>query len=133
MSNDNSSEMENLKIEIQRLRSQNLELIQAKADAEEAKVKVESRTPSFFERVFSSSRSAFTQVKRTSSESDLDKIKIQHLSTPANKTKSRAPPTEEEYDLEVYLNQVIQRSCDEEPPKKLAEKVLQRIKDIQSH
>jgi hypothetical protein len=31
------------------------------------------------------------------------------------------------------LNQVIQRSCDEEPPKKLAEKVLARIKDIQSH
>ena len=40
---------------------------------------------------------------------------------------------EEEYDLEVYLNQVIQRSCDEEPPKKLAEKVLHHIRSIHSH
>jgi anti-sigma factor (TIGR02949 family) len=40
---------------------------------------------------------------------------------------------EEEYDLEVYLNQVIQRSCDEEPPKQLAEKVLKHIRNIQAH
>lgn len=40
---------------------------------------------------------------------------------------------EEEYDVEVYLNEVIQRSCDEAPPKQLAEKVLQHIRNIQSH
>jgi anti-sigma factor (TIGR02949 family) len=40
---------------------------------------------------------------------------------------------EMEYDLEVYLNQVIQRSCDEAPPKELAERVLQYIRNIQAH
>jgi anti-sigma factor (TIGR02949 family) len=40
---------------------------------------------------------------------------------------------EQEYDLEVYLNQVIQRSCDEAPPEQLADKVLRRIRDIHSH
>lgn len=40
---------------------------------------------------------------------------------------------EEEYDLEVYLNQVIQRSCAEAPPKQLAERVLAHIRSIQAH
>jgi anti-sigma factor (TIGR02949 family) len=40
---------------------------------------------------------------------------------------------EEEYDLEVHINQVIQRSCDEVPPKELAERVLRRIREIQNH
>ena len=51
MSIDNSDEMENLKIEIKRLQSQNLELVQARADAEKAKAIVEPRTPNFFERL----------------------------------------------------------------------------------
>lgn len=40
---------------------------------------------------------------------------------------------EEEYDLEVYLNKAITRSCDEEPPKQLAQKVLDFIRKSQSH
>jgi anti-sigma factor (TIGR02949 family) len=40
---------------------------------------------------------------------------------------------EEEYDLEVYLNKAITRSCDEAPPEKLAEKVLDYIRKSQSH
>lgn len=40
---------------------------------------------------------------------------------------------EQEYDVEVYLNEVIQRSCNEAPPKELADKVLRHIRDIQSH
>jgi anti-sigma factor (TIGR02949 family) len=35
---------------------------------------------------------------------------------------------EEEYDLEVNLNKAITRSCDEEPPQQLAEKVLDLIR-----
>ena len=58
MSVDSSDEVENLKIEIQRLQSQNLELVQARADAEEAKAKVEPKTPSFFERVLTNSVSS---------------------------------------------------------------------------
>jgi anti-sigma factor (TIGR02949 family) len=40
---------------------------------------------------------------------------------------------EEEYDLEVYLNKAITRSCDEAPPKQLAEKVLDYIRNSHSH
>jgi anti-sigma factor (TIGR02949 family) len=40
---------------------------------------------------------------------------------------------EGEYDLEVNLNKAISRSCDEEPPEKLAEKVLDLIRKSQSH
>jgi anti-sigma factor (TIGR02949 family) len=40
---------------------------------------------------------------------------------------------EQEYDLEVYLNQVIQQSCDEAPPKELADRVLAKIREIQNH
>jgi len=40
---------------------------------------------------------------------------------------------EQEYDVEVHLNEVIQRSCHEAPPKELAERVLARIREIQDH
>jgi hypothetical protein len=40
---------------------------------------------------------------------------------------------EAEYDLEVNLNKAISRSCDEAPPEKLAEKVLDLIRKSQSH
>jgi anti-sigma factor (TIGR02949 family) len=40
---------------------------------------------------------------------------------------------EEEYDLEVYINRAITRSCDEAPPKELAEKVLNYIRKSQAH
>lgn len=38
---------------------------------------------------------------------------------------------EKHYDVEVILNQVIQRSCSEEAPADLADKVMARIRDIQ--
>jgi anti-sigma factor (TIGR02949 family) len=37
------------------------------------------------------------------------------------------------YDIEVYLNQVIQRSCDEAPPAELAQRVIDHIRKIQSN
>lgn len=40
---------------------------------------------------------------------------------------------EQEYDLEVYLNKALARSCDEEPPQKLAQKVLDYIRRTQAH
>ena len=40
---------------------------------------------------------------------------------------------EREYDIEVVFNQVIQHSCGEVPPPELAQRVLNRIREIQSH
>ncbi|HEY7853740.1 MAG TPA: hypothetical protein VIB80_01305 [Aquiluna sp.] len=40
---------------------------------------------------------------------------------------------EEHYDLEVVFNQVIQRSCDEAPVPELAERVMQRLREVQDH
>ena len=40
---------------------------------------------------------------------------------------------EEAYDLEVYINKAITRSCDEAPPKELAQKVLDYIRKSKSH
>lgn len=40
---------------------------------------------------------------------------------------------EREYDIEVVFNQVIQHSCGEVPPPELAQRVLNRIRDIQNH
>ena len=40
---------------------------------------------------------------------------------------------EGEYDLEVNLNKAITRSCDEEPPQQLAEKVLDLIRKSESN
>ena len=40
---------------------------------------------------------------------------------------------EEHYDIEVVFNQVIQRSCDEAPTEELAQRVMQRLRDIQDH
>lgn len=40
---------------------------------------------------------------------------------------------ERDYDIESIFNQVIQRSCDEAPPIELAERVLNRIREIQQH
>lgn len=40
---------------------------------------------------------------------------------------------EEEYDLEVFINKAISRSCDEAPPEELAKKVLDFIRKSQSH
>jgi hypothetical protein len=40
---------------------------------------------------------------------------------------------EEEYDLEVNLNKAITRSCDEDPPQQLAEKVLDFIRKSESN
>ncbi len=37
------------------------------------------------------------------------------------------------YDIEVILNQVIQRSCDEAPAAELADRVMDRIRSIQHH
>jgi len=40
---------------------------------------------------------------------------------------------EQHYDIEVVFNQVIQRSCDEAPTEELAERVKQRLREIQVH
>jgi anti-sigma factor (TIGR02949 family) len=40
---------------------------------------------------------------------------------------------EKHYDIEVVLNQVIQRSCDEAPTEELAERVKMRLREIQGH
>jgi anti-sigma factor (TIGR02949 family) len=40
---------------------------------------------------------------------------------------------EKHYDIEVVFNQVIQRSCDEAPTEELAERVKQRLREIQGH
>ncbi len=40
---------------------------------------------------------------------------------------------EQHYDIEVVFNQVIQRSCDEAPTEELAERVKQRLREIQGH
>lgn len=40
---------------------------------------------------------------------------------------------EQHYDIEIVFNQVIQRSCDEAPSQELAEKVMQRLREIQQH
>lgn len=40
---------------------------------------------------------------------------------------------EQEYDLEVYINNALTRSCDEEPPTQLAKKVLDYIRRTQDH
>ncbi|MEY3560959.1 MAG: hypothetical protein RL068_111 [Actinomycetota bacterium] len=40
---------------------------------------------------------------------------------------------EEHYDIEIVFNQVIQRSCDEAPTDELAQRVMQRLKEIQDH
>lgn len=40
---------------------------------------------------------------------------------------------ERSYDIEVILNQVIQRSCDEAPTEELAQRVLKRLREVQNH
>jgi mycothiol system anti-sigma-R factor len=40
---------------------------------------------------------------------------------------------EQSYDVEVILNQVIQRSCDEAPTEELAQRVLRRLREVQQH
>jgi anti-sigma factor (TIGR02949 family) len=40
---------------------------------------------------------------------------------------------EQHYDIEVVFNQVIQRACDEAPTEELAERVKQRLREIQGH
>jgi anti-sigma factor (TIGR02949 family) len=40
---------------------------------------------------------------------------------------------ERSYDIEVVLNQVIQRSCDEAPTEELAQRVLRRLREVQNH
>ncbi|SCX09051.1 zf-HC2 domain-containing protein [Candidatus Aquiluna sp. UB-MaderosW2red] len=40
---------------------------------------------------------------------------------------------EDHYDIEVVLNQVILRSCDEVPTKELAERVMNRLMQIQTN
>lgn len=40
---------------------------------------------------------------------------------------------EQHYDIEIVFNQVIQRSCDEAPTEELAERVMQRLREIQDH
>lgn len=40
---------------------------------------------------------------------------------------------EQHYDLEIVFNQVIQRSCDEAPASELAERVMQRLREVQDH
>jgi len=40
---------------------------------------------------------------------------------------------ERQYDIEVVFNQVIQHSCDEAPPPELAQRVLNRLREIQNH
>jgi anti-sigma factor (TIGR02949 family) len=40
---------------------------------------------------------------------------------------------EQHYDIEIVFNQVIQRSCDEAPTQELAERVMQRLREIQDH
>ena len=40
---------------------------------------------------------------------------------------------EGDYDMEHLFNSVIQRSCDEAPASKLAERVMQRLREIQDH
>ena len=40
---------------------------------------------------------------------------------------------EQHYDIEIVFNQVIQRSCDEAPTEELAERVMNRIREIQDH
>jgi len=40
---------------------------------------------------------------------------------------------EQHYDIEIVFNQVIQRSCDEAPTEELAERVKQRLREIQDH
>jgi anti-sigma factor (TIGR02949 family) len=40
---------------------------------------------------------------------------------------------EEHYDIEIVFNQVIQRSCDEAPTEELAQRVLQKLQQIQDH
>ena len=40
---------------------------------------------------------------------------------------------EKHYDIEIVFNQVIQRSCDEAPASELAERVMQRLRELQGH
>lgn len=40
---------------------------------------------------------------------------------------------EEHYDIEIVFNQVIQRSCDEVPAEELAQRVMQRLREVQDH
>jgi mycothiol system anti-sigma-R factor len=40
---------------------------------------------------------------------------------------------EEHYDIEIVFNQVIQRSCDEVPAQELAQRVMQRLREVQDH
>jgi len=40
---------------------------------------------------------------------------------------------EQHYDIEIVFNQVIQRSCDEAPAAELAERVMQRLREVQDH
>lgn len=39
---------------------------------------------------------------------------------------------EADYDFEVVFNQVISRACDEAPPQELADRILGKIRQIQS-
>lgn len=38
---------------------------------------------------------------------------------------------EEDYDFEAVFNSAIQRSCTEDPPQDLANRVLQKLRDLQ--
>jgi anti-sigma factor (TIGR02949 family) len=40
---------------------------------------------------------------------------------------------EEHYDIEIVFNQVIQRSCDEVPAQELAQRVMERLREVQDH
>lgn len=40
---------------------------------------------------------------------------------------------DQDYSIEVVLNQVVIRSCDEAPAAELAERVMQRLRDVMNH
>jgi anti-sigma factor (TIGR02949 family) len=40
---------------------------------------------------------------------------------------------DKDYSLEVMLNQVVIRSCDEAPAAELGERIMQRLRDVMNH
>jgi anti-sigma factor (TIGR02949 family) len=63
----------------------------------------------------------FVQEELTESETELILAHIAHCDS-----------CEADYDFEFAFNKVIKQSCDEAPPQELADRILKRIRNINS-
>jgi len=71
------------------------------------------------------------ETKRAVNEYLLDELTAQEVQDITGHL-ANCDSCESDYDFEVLLNNVIKRSCDEAPPKELAQRIINRIRAIDS-